>query len=97
MRTHQDTEVVYDALQYAHSVVLGECVEEVLDNALLVLANVLLELLDDLLLVLDGESGCAEDLSKLGVPLEDGGELLKRLCGSIEGVGLGGGGVLFVA
>lgn len=97
MRTHEDTEVVYDALQYAHSVVLGECLEEVLHDALLVLANVLLELLDDLLLVLDGESGCAEDLSELGVPLEDGRKLLERLRGAIEGVGLGGSGVLFVA
>jgi hypothetical protein len=97
VRTHQDTEVVYDALQYAHSVVQGECVEEVLNDALLVLADVLLELLDDLLLVLDGEGGCAEDLSELGVPLEDGGKLLERLCGAVESVGLGGSGVLFVA
>jgi hypothetical protein len=58
---------------------------------------VLLELLDNLLLVLDGEGGCAEDLSELGILLEDGGELLERLCGGIEGVGLGGSGVLFVA
>ena len=57
----------------------------------------LLELLDNLLLVGDGEGGCAEDLSELGVLLEDGGELLERLCGVVEGVGLGGSGVLFVA
>ena len=57
----------------------------------------LLELLDDLLLVGDGQGGCAEDLSELGILLEDNRELLERLCGSVEGAGLGGGSVLFVA
>jgi hypothetical protein len=58
---------------------------------------VLLELLDNLLLVGDGQGGCAEDLSELGVLLEDGGELLERLCGGVEGAGLGGSGVLWEA
>ena len=97
MRAHQDAEVVHDALQHAQSVVLGECVEEVLDDAVLVLANVLLELLDNLLLVGDGEGGGAEDLGELRIALEDGAELLERLCGVVEGVGLGGSGVLLVA
>lgn len=57
----------------------------------------LLELLDDLLLVGDGESGCTEDLSELGILLEDSTELLERLCGVVKGAGLGGSGVLFVA
>lgn len=57
----------------------------------------LLELLDDLLLVGDGEGGGAEDLSELGIPLEDSAELLERLCGVVESGGLGGSGVLFVA
>lgn len=57
----------------------------------------LLELLDDLLLVGDGQGGCAEDLSELGILLEDSSELLERLCGVVEGAGLGGSGVLLVA
>lgn len=57
----------------------------------------LLELGNNLLLVGDGEGGGAEDLSELGILLEDTGELLERLCGVVESVGLGGGGVLFVA
>lgn len=57
----------------------------------------LLELLDDLLLVGNGESGSAEDLSELLILLENGTELLERLGGVVEGVGLGGSGVLFVA
>lgn len=57
----------------------------------------LLELLDNLLLVGDGEGGSAEDLSELLILLEDSGELLEGLCGVVEGVGLGGSGVLLVA
>ena len=57
----------------------------------------LLELLNDLLLVGDGQGRCAEDLSELNILLEDSRELLKRLCGVVEGAGLGGSSVLFVA
>jgi hypothetical protein len=95
VRTHEHTKLLYNTLQYAQSVVLSECVEEVLDDAVLVgAANVLLELLDNLLLVRDGERGSVEDLVKLGVLLEDSLKSLERLCGGVEGVGLGGRGVL---
>lgn len=57
----------------------------------------LLELLDDLLLVGDGEGGGAEDLDELLILLEDGAKRLERLRGVVEGVGLGGSGVLLVA
>lgn len=54
MRTHQDTELLNNTLQSAQSVVLGKRSKEVLDNALLILvADVLLEFLDDGLLVRD--------------------------------------------
>jgi hypothetical protein len=55
---------------------------------------VLLELLDNLLLVGDGERGSVEDLAELGVLLENTLESLERLCGGVEGVGLRGGRVL---
>jgi hypothetical protein len=55
---------------------------------------VLLELLDNLLLVRDGEGGGVEDVAKLGVLLEDALEGAQRLAGSVEGVGFRGGRVL---
>lgn len=54
----------------------------------------LLELLDNLLLVGDGERGSVEDLAELGVLLENTLESLERLRGGVEGVGLRGRGVL---
>ena len=54
----------------------------------------LLEFLDNLLLVRDGEGRSVEDLGELGVPLEDILEGRQGLCGGVEGVGLGGRGVL---
>ena len=54
----------------------------------------LLELLDNLLIVGDGERGSVEDLAELGVLLENTLESLERLRGGVEGVGLRGGRVL---
>lgn len=54
----------------------------------------LLEFLDDLLLVGDGEGGRAQNLDELGVLLEDACERLKRLCGGVKDVGFRGRGVL---
>ena len=87
--------VVLTLFPSPQSVVLGQCAEEVLDDAVLVgAANVLLELLDNLLLVGDGERGSVEDLAELGVLLENTLESLERLRGGVEGVGLRGRGVL---
>jgi hypothetical protein len=95
VRTHEHTKLLNNALQYGQSVVLSKSAEEVLDDALLVgAANVLLELLDNLLLVRGGERGSMEDLGELGVPLEDALEVRERLGGGLEGVGLCGRSVL---
>lgn len=95
VRTHEHTKFLHNTLQHAQAVVLGESREEVLYDALLIgIANVLLEFLDNLLLVRDGEGGGVQDLAELGVLLENCRERLERLCGGVEGVGFGGCGVL---
>jgi hypothetical protein len=71
VRADQDLELLNYALQQAQSIVLGERAEEVLDDVALVAAGNLLQLLDDLLLVADGEGGGVEDGGELGVLLED--------------------------
>ena len=89
MRAHQDGELVHNTLKSAQTVVGGESLEQVLDDALLVGATeVLLQFLDNLLLVRDGEGGGVQDLGELGVLLEDGRERLERLGRGVEGVGL---------
>lgn len=95
MCAHQDTKLLDNTLQRAQPVVLGESGEKVLDNALLVCrSNVLLKFLDDLLLVVGSQRWGAQDLSELGVLLENSGEGFERLCGGVENVGFGGRGVL---
>lgn len=72
MRTHEYAKLLNNTLQHAQSVVLGESVEQVLDDALLVsAANVLLELLDNLLLIRHRQRRRMEDLVELGILLED--------------------------
>ena len=92
---HKDGELLGDAFEDAESVVLGKSVEEVLDRVGLVLdANLLLKLGDNLGLVRDAESRGGEDLLELGVALEDGGEALEGLGGVVQRLGLDGGSVL---
>jgi hypothetical protein len=89
VRAHQDGELVHNTLKGAQTVVGGESLEEVLDDALLVgSTEVLLQFLDNLLLVRDGEGGGVQDLGELGVLLEDGRERLERLGRGVESVGL---------
>lgn len=71
MRTHEHTKLLDNALEYAQPVVLRKRREEVLHDALLVRADVLLQFLDNLLLVRDGEGRSVEDLAELGVLLEN--------------------------
>ena len=95
MRTHEYTKLLNNALQHAQSVVLSESVEQVLDDALLVsAANVLLELLDNLLLIRYRQRRRVEDVVELGVLLEHTLEVRQRLGCGLEGVGLCRRGVL---
>lgn len=97
VRTHEHAELLYNTLKSTQPVVRGKCGQEVLDNALLVLrSNVLLELRDNLLLVRDGKRRGSQDLSELGVLLEQGREGFERLCGRVEDVGFRSGRVLCV-
>lgn len=93
---HELGEVLGDGLEQAEPVVLGEGLEEVLDDAFLVLAaDQLLQLGDDLLLVALGEGRGGENLGELRVLLEDVVQVLEGLGDGLEGGGLGGSGVLW--
>jgi hypothetical protein len=93
---HKGAELLADALKDGETVVGGQGLEELLDG-LVGAAGGLLELSNDLLLVLDGKSGRSQDVLQFGVLLESRVEVLHGLGDGIEGGGLGGCGVLFVA
>ena len=93
MSTHEGSKLLSDALKQTETVVLSQSLEEVLDDVALV-AGELLQLLDDLLLVADGEGGRGDDARQLAVGLEgltEGGE---GLGGLVESGSLGRGSVL---
>jgi hypothetical protein len=95
LRANQLRKLLDDALKSTKPVVRSQRLEEVLHDAVLVLAaNVLLQLGNDLLLVGHGERGRIEDRRELRVLLEDGGERVERSGGGVEGAGLDGCGVL---
>ena len=93
---HEGAELLADALKDGETVVGGQGLEELLDG-LVGAAGGLLELGDDLLLVLGGESRGGQDGLEAGVLLEGGLEVLHGLGDGIEGGGLGGCGVLLGA
>ena len=93
---HEGAELLADALEDGKTVVGGQGLEELLDG-LVGAAGGLLELGDDLLLVLGGESRGGQDGLEAGVLLEGGLEVLHGLGDGIEGGGLGGCGVLLGA
>lgn len=92
---HQSSELLADTLEGRKAVVLGQSLEEVLEDVGLVGTGNLLQLLDDLLLVGHGERRSAEDGGQLGVGLQGLAEGSDGLGGLVEGSGLGGGSVLF--
>lgn len=94
MCAHQSLELLNHAFQQTQSVVLSESTEKVLENVALVTAGNLLQFLDDLLLVANGEGGGVQDRGELGVLLEDFAELCKGLGDLVEGGGFGRGSVL---
>lgn len=94
MGTHQNTELLADTLEGSETVVLGQSLEEVLEDVGLVGTGNLLELLDDLLLVGNGQGRSAEDGDQLGVGLQGLAESSDSLGGLVEGSGLGGSSVL---
>jgi hypothetical protein len=91
---HESSELVTDTAEQTETVVLSEGSEEVLEDIALVGTGDLLQLCYDGLLVRDGQGRGGEDAGKLGVGLEGGTEVDEGLGGSVEGGGLGGGGVL---
>ena len=93
---HEGAELLADALEDGETVVGGQGLEELLDG-LVGAAGGFLELGDNLLLVLDGESGRGQDALEFSVLLEGGLEVLHGLGDGIEGGGLGGCGVLLSA
>lgn len=94
MSAHQGSELLADALEGAETVVLSEGGQEVLQDVGLVGTSDLLELLNDLLLVGDGQGGSAEDGVQLGVGLQGLAEVGDGLGGLVESRGLGRGLVL---
>lgn len=96
IRTHQRTKLLHDALQNTQPVVARERLEEVLDNAVFVLAaQVLLQLGHNLLLVRDRQRRRAQQRRQLRIFLEHAAERVERLGGRFERGGLCGCGVLF--
>jgi hypothetical protein len=91
---HQSTELLADTLERTETVVLGQSLEEVLEDVGLVGTGNLLELLDDLLLVGNGQGRSVEDGDQLGVGLQGLAEGSDSLGGLVEGSGLGGSSVL---
>jgi hypothetical protein len=94
--THEGLELLADALKETETVVLGQSLQEVLDDVALVATGDLLKLLDDLLLVAGGEGGSSDDAVQLAVGLEGLSEAGESLGGLVEGGGLGRGSVLFI-
>lgn len=94
MGAHQSTELLADTLEGTETVVLGQSLEEVLEDVGLVGTGNLLELLDDLLLVGNGQGRSVEDGDQLGVGLQGLAKGSDSLGGLVEGSGLGGSSVL---
>lgn len=92
--THQGVELLANTLEGTKTVVLGQGLEEVLEDVALVGTGELVELLDDLLLVGLGESGGTEDGDQLGIGLQGLAEGSHSLGGLLESRGLGGSSVL---
>jgi hypothetical protein len=91
---HQGSELIADTFEGRETVVLGQSLEEVLEDVGLVSTGNLLELLDDLLLVGNGQGRSAEDGNQLGVGLQGLAKGSDSLSGLVEGSGLGGSSVL---
>lgn len=96
MSAHQGSELIADTLEGTETVVLGESVEEVLEDTSLIGTGDLSELLDDGLLVGDGEHRGAEDRDELLVSLDGLAEAGDSTGSLVESSGLGGSGVLLV-
>jgi len=90
--THELAKLLTDTLQERKSVVLGKCVEEVLDSVR-PLTSVLLELSNDGRLVLSGKSWSSHDGGELSILMVDFVEGLEGLGGGVEGRALDGGSV----
>lgn len=97
MSAHQGSELVADTLEGTETVVLGESLEEVLEDTGLIGTGHLSELLDDSLLVGDSEHRSAEDGDELLVSLEGLAEAGDSTGSLVESSGLGGSGVLFTS
>jgi hypothetical protein len=82
---HQFTELLDNAPQQTQTVVLSQRAEEVLQDVTLVGTGNLLQFLDDLLLVADGQSRGVEDGGQLGVSLEDFTQLANSLGDLLQG------------
>lgn len=93
VRAHQLGKLVAHALEGAQPVVLGQRVEEVLDD-IAAAGGVLLQLSDDGLLVVDRQRGRRQDTRQLGVPLDHLAEGVEGARGRVEGGRLRGGRVL---
>lgn len=97
MSTHKGIELLANTLQNTQPVVLGQGVEEVLEDVTLVTARELLELSNDLLLVSSREGWGADDRGQLAVRLQGLAETSEGPGDLVEGRGLDGGSVLFIA
>jgi len=96
IRTHQSPKLLADALQHAQAVVLGQRLEEVLDGVALVLnADLARELVDDAVLVGGAEGWGEHDVLQLGVALEHRSDVFEGFGDGVEGLLLGGCGVLY--
>lgn len=94
---HQGSELLADTLEGTETVVLGESLEEVLEDTSLIGTGDLSELLNNGLLVGDGKHRGAEDSDELLVSLDGLAEAGDSTGSLVESSGLGGSGVLFVS
>lgn len=94
---HQGSELLADTLEGTETVVLGESLEEVLEDTGLIGTGDLSELLDNGLLVGGGEHGSTKDSAELLVSLEGLAEAGDSTGSLVEGSGLGGSGVLLTS
>lgn len=92
---HQDAKFVNHTGQNTQPVVVGQRFQEALnDTSLVISAEVLLELRNDLTLVRGAERWGREKRSEFSVLLEDSGERLEGAGGGFESGGFRGGRVL---
>lgn len=92
---HQLGELGAHASEQRKTVVLGQCIQEVLDGRAAG-ASVLLELGDDGRLVAGSQRRGLENSGQLGIPLDQAAQLAQRAGGRLEGRGLDGGRVLLI-